>query len=56
MGGKDQFKKVIPLLEGLKIDYAIVADLDLINDKDKLKQLLNSIDGNCYNQIADRHA
>lgn len=56
VGGKDQFKKVIPLLEGLKIDYAIVADLDLINDKDKLKQLLNSIDGNCYNQIADQHA
>lgn len=55
VGGKDQFKKVIPLLEGLKIDYAIVADLDLINDKDKLKQLLNSIDGNCYNQIADLH-
>lgn len=55
VGGKDQFKKVIPLLIALKIDYYIIADLDLINNRDKLKQLLNSIKDNNYDQIETSH-
>lgn len=33
VGGKDQFKKVIPLLNKLNIHYSIIADIDLINNK-----------------------
>lgn len=55
VGGKDQFKKVVSLLKKLNIQYSIIADIDLINDKEKLKQLVNSIEVDCYNQIDDCH-
>ena len=55
VGGKDQFKVIVPLLKSLKIDYTIIADIDLINDRDKLKQLLNSIESNKYNEILEIH-
>ena len=55
VGGKDQFKIIVPLLNKLKINNLIIADLDLINDKDKLKALLNSINYDCYNQISESH-
>lgn len=55
VGGKDQFKIIIPLLESLKIKYLIIADIDIINDIDKLKQLLNSIDKNKYETIKEIH-
>lgn len=55
VGGKDQFKKVSPLLKKLNIQYSIIADIDLINNKDNLKQLLNSVEDNCYDQIKDQH-
>ena len=32
VGGKDQFKVIIPLLKSLKIDYTVIADIDLINN------------------------
>ncbi len=56
VGGKDQFKLIIPLLKKLGINYLIIADIDLINDKDKLKQILNAIKQNNYNQISDSHS
>lgn len=55
VGGKDQFKVMVSLLKSLKVDYIIIADIDLINDKDKLKQLINSIEENKYNEIKDIH-
>ena len=55
VGGKDQFKKVVPLLKKLNIQYFIIADIDLINNKDNLKQLVNSIEPNCYDQIDACH-
>lgn len=55
VGGKDQFKIIVPLLNRLKINSLIIADLDLINDKDKLKALLNSINSDFYDQISESH-
>lgn len=55
VGGKDQYKKVSPLLKKLNIKYSIIADIDLINNKDNLKQLLNSVEDDCYEQIKDQH-
>lgn len=55
VGGKDQFKKVVPLLKKLNIQYFVIADIDLINNKDNLKQLVNSIEPNCYDQIDACH-
>lgn len=55
VGGKDQFKKVIPLLIKLNIPYKVIADIDLINDVDKLKQLIFSIDESIYKLIEQHH-
>ena len=55
VGGKDQFKKVVPLLKKLNIQYSIIADIDLINNKDNLRQLVNSIELDCYNRIDACH-
>lgn len=55
VGGKDQFKVVIPLLNNLSIKYKVIADLDLINNKSKLQSLLNSIDESIYNGIIIDH-
>ena len=55
VGGKDQFKIIIPLLNKLKINFLVIADLDLINNRDKLKDLINSIEDNRYNQISSIH-
>lgn len=55
VGGKDQFKIIIPLLNKLKINFLVIADLDLINNRDKLKDLINSIETNKHNQISSIH-
>lgn len=55
VGGKDQFKIIIPLLQKLKINYVIIADLDLIDNRERLKNLLNSIEENKYAQISEAH-
>ena len=55
VGGKDQFKIIIPLLNKLKINFLVIADLDLINNCDKLKDLINSIEANKYGQISSTH-
>lgn len=55
VGGKDQFKKITPLLRKLNIHYLIIADIDLINNRDNVKQLLDSIEADSYNQIEDQH-
>ncbi|HFI0146895.1 TPA: ATP-dependent endonuclease [Streptococcus suis] len=55
VGGKEQLKKIVPLLKELNIDYRIIADIDLINNIDSLKQLLNSTIPECYNEIAVQH-
>ena len=55
VGGKDQFKIIIPLLNKLQINFLVIADLDLINNRDKLKDLINSIETNKYNQISSIH-
>lgn len=55
VGGKDQFKIIIPLLNKLKINFLVIADLDLINNRDKLKDLINSMEDNKYNQISSIH-
>lgn len=55
VGGKDQFKIIIPLLQKLEINYKIIADLDLIDNRENLKNLLNSIEENKYDQISESH-
>ncbi|MCR5493467.1 MAG: ATP-binding protein [Streptococcus sp.] len=55
VGGKEQFKKIVPLLKELNIEYKIIADIDLINNIDSLKQLLNSAIPDCYKEIAEQH-
>lgn len=55
VGGKDQFKVIIPLLKKLQISYLIIADMDLIDDKNRLRQLLNSIEDNKYDEISNIH-
>lgn len=55
VGGKDQFKQIIPILKNLCIKYFVIADIDLINNRDKLKQLLNSIENKSYNLISEAH-
>lgn len=55
VGGKDQFKIIIPLLNKLKIDFLVIADLDLINNRDKLRDLINAIESNKYNLLASIH-
>ena len=40
VGGKDQLKKIIPLLRRLHIHFIAIADIDLINNRNNLKQLL----------------
>ncbi|MDV5972710.1 AAA family ATPase [Streptococcus canis] len=55
VGGKEQFKKIVKLLKDLSIKYKIIADIDLINNIDSLKQLLNSSNPNCYSEIAPKH-
>lgn len=39
----------------MSIKYKIIADIDLINNIDSLKQLLNSSNPNCYSEIAPKH-
>lgn len=55
VGGKEQFKKIIPLLKELNIKYKIIADIDLISNIDSLKQLLNSIESQCYKKLEKQH-
>lgn len=56
VGGKDHFKKVIPLLKELSIQYLIIADIDLINNRGKPKQLLESVESGCYDNIREKHS
>ncbi len=56
VGGKHHFKKVIPLLKQLHIQYTVIGDIDIINNKDNLKQLLDSIENNSYETIRETHA
>ena len=39
----------------LNINYSVIADIDLINNADDLKQLVNSIKNDCYNKIESTH-
>lgn len=55
VGGKDQFKIIIPLLNKLKINHLIIGDLDLINDRERLKQLLDSVEDGKYEDIKTTH-
>lgn len=55
VGGKDQFKKVIPLIKRLCIQYLAIADIDLINSANNLKQLLDAIEPDGYNVVRNSH-
>lgn len=55
VGGKDQFKIIVKLLKELHINYSIIADIDLISDAHKLKQLCDSCLDNGYSNISDDH-
>ena len=55
VGGKDQFKKVIPLLQKLSIQYLVIADIDLINNENSLRQLLDAIGQIDYSEISSIH-
>lgn len=55
VGGKSQFKMVGPLLKDAKINYIVIADLDLIDDKERLKGLVDSIEENKYDEIKNNH-
>lgn len=56
VGGKSQFKMVGPLLKDAKINYIVIADLDLIDDKERLKGLVDSIEENKYDEIKNDHS
>lgn len=56
VGGKSQFKMVGPLLKDAKINYIVIADLDLIDDKERLKGLVDSIEENKYDEIKKDHS
>lgn len=56
VGGKYQFKKVIPLLKKISINFKVIADIDLINNSQELNQLLNSVEDDCYNEIGGVHS
>lgn len=55
VGGKDRFKIIIPLLKKLNIEWCVIADLDLINNKEKLEDLMNAVQVNEYNKIESEH-
>lgn len=57
LGGKDQFKIIANLLNKLHIDYIIIADLDLINEQKRLKELINNLtsNNNLYKIIEQYH-
>lgn len=55
VGGKDRFKIIIPLLKKLNIEWCVIADLDLINNKKKLEDLMNAVQVNEYNKIESEH-
>lgn len=55
VGGKGQFSKIVPLLNSLHINWYIIADLDLINNTETVKHLLDSIGENKYREIANEH-
>ena len=55
VGGKDRFKIIIPLLKKLNIEWCVIADLDLINNKAKLEDLMNAVQVNEYNKIESEH-
>lgn len=55
VGGKYQFKKIAPLLKKLNIPYKVIADIDLINNRITLKQLLDSIEEGTYAKIEKEH-
>lgn len=55
VGGKYQFKKVVPLLKELKIRYKVIADIDLINNNNELKKLLDVIEEGSYAKIENEH-
>lgn len=55
VGGKDQFKKIIPILKRLKISYKVIADIDLIDNNNNLKQLLKNIGEPNYKEISEIH-
>ena len=55
VGGKDQFKKVIPLLKELSIQFMVIADIDLIDNKKNVEQILNSVEAGSYEPIRTKH-
>ena len=55
VGGKDQFKKIVPLLKQLSIRFSVIADIDLINNKANLKELLNAVSMDSYDAISSKH-
>ena len=55
VGGKDAFKKIVPLLKKINIKYSVIADIDLITNKKSMKDLLNSTKKSNYDQISKTH-
>lgn len=56
VGGKSQFKKIIPLLKKTNINFKVIADLDLIDSKTEIKSIINAINENEYDSISERHS
>lgn len=54
VAGKEQFKSIIPLLIKSRINYKIIADIDLINSKDLLRNLLENTNKDCQ-EILEHH-
>ena len=55
VGGKGQFKRIIPLLKELHITWYIIADIDLINNSKAVEGILNSIKSDNYKEVKDSH-
>ena len=55
VGGKGQFKRIIPLLKKMHINWYIIADIDLINNSKIVEGILNSINSDNYKEVKDSH-
>jgi energy-coupling factor transporter ATP-binding protein EcfA2 len=55
VGGKSQYKKIVTLLKELNIKHIIISDIDFINNKNTVKDLMNAINEDSYDLISVQH-
>ena len=45
-GGKHRMKKVVEALKSLEIDFRVIPDIDILNDENIIRELVNTCEGN----------